>query len=552
MTVSRPVASQVACQVCKSVLSLELASDNFDSVFLFAGQSNALSTGSVGTPTDYGTLDSSIKIWNGSAFQTYNPATNSNGSGTGGDGGWGPEASFAKAWRAANPTKTMYIVKLGQSDTGLYVRAGVNDWNVSTNELYLTFKNRVNAALATLPNPRIRALLFMQGETDADAGAPHDAAYTTNLSDLIEAWRSDFATKFKVVLGRIHSVWGSSTVRTQQRDIASSISNIVSVSTDYSSLFDSVHYNTAGIELLGQYFYSAWKGTYSAAPTDIAVTWGGSYGSGNVPSNTAIGATIATLSATNTVCGGSVTFSVVSADSSIVTVSGSNLLLNAAPTQGQSYSFTLRVTNNFNTTYDETFTLTGAAPVVAYTTLNQSDKSGTVALSNGNLTAAFSGTNVFAGVRAVNSASSGKYYFEAKADIKSSFMMAGLAKSTHTFSSGAGLDANLSVAYWATAGVYLNNTDILPIPAASQGDVICIAVDLDARKLWVRINGGNWNNSGTANPATDVGSMNISSLTGALYPLAGFYTNGNQWTFNFGASAYTYSKPSGFSDWPGV
>ena len=45
MTVSRPVASQVACPVYKSVLSLELASDNFDSVFLFAGQSNALSTG---------------------------------------------------------------------------------------------------------------------------------------------------------------------------------------------------------------------------------------------------------------------------------------------------------------------------------------------------------------------------------------------------------------------------------------------------------------------------------------------------------------------------
>jgi hypothetical protein len=128
----------------------------------------------------------------------------------------------------------------------------------------------------------------------------------------------------------------------------------------------------------------------------------------------------------------------------------------------------------------------------------------------------------------------------------------GLGLSTAAFntSGGTGQAQVMSTAIWVNGGISSS------FPSIANGDVIGIAVDLTAQLVWFRIcPSGTWNGSGTANPATGVGGISISSIsTGLLFPM---YTVGasvgNNVTANFGASAFSGALPSGFtSGWLGA
>lgn len=84
-----------------------------------------------------------------------------------------------------------------------------------------------------------------------------------------------------------------------------------------------------------------------------------------------------------------------------------------------------------------------------------------------------------------------------------------------------------------------------PIAVAA---VIGVAVDFAAKLIWYRIApAGNWNGSGTANPATATGGLNITSIaTGPLYALFSGGTS-DKITSNFGDSAFSGAVPSGFT-----
>ena len=89
------------------------------------------------------------------------------------------------------------------------------------------------------------------------------------------------------------------------------------------------------------------------------------------------------------------------------------------------------------------------------------------------------------------------------------------------------------------------------LSSMNVGDNFACAVDLDNRKFWVRENGGNWNNSGTANPATNVGGFTIGS--GTFAPAIGFGLSSinHNMTINLGSTAFVYTVPSGFTaGWP--
>lgn len=91
--------------------------------------------------------------------------------------------------------------------------------------------------------------------------------------------------------------------------------------------------------------------------------------------------------------------------------------------------------------------------------------------------------------------------------------------------------------------------------SCSNGDTISVAVDVGAALFWVRINGGNWNGSGTANPATGAGGcpMNLSGNDPGIMPACSFQSSDTsaEFTFNFGAASFAYSVPAGFtSGWP--
>ena len=66
---------------------------------------------------------------------------------------------------------------------------------------------------------------------------------------------------------------------------------------------------------------------------------------------------------------------------------------------------------------------------------------------------------------------------------------------------------------WFNGGVYQGG-----LQTWGNNDIIDIVVDNNTNGLWVRVNGGNWNNNPSANPAT--GSNGIETIGG---PFTLFY-----------------------------
>jgi hypothetical protein len=184
---------------------------------------------------------------------------------------------------------------------------------------------------------------------------------------------------------------------------------------------------------------------------------------------------------------------------------------------------------------------------VSHTTFNPADLLN-VTLSGGNLTATGTGQG---GVRTITSISSGKYYWE---------FTLGTISNANTgvgFGTAAANLANCGptpvrvVLMYNNGDIYIDNGGtVYHLGARSAGDVIGVAVDVTAQLVWFRVApSGNWNSSGTANPATGTGgiSINTVNLSAALFPLVAPGASGNGATGNFGASSFTGSVPSGFA-----
>jgi hypothetical protein len=89
------------------------------------------------------------------------------------------------------------------------------------------------------------------------------------------------------------------------------------------------------------------------------------------------------------------------------------------------------------------------------------------------------------------------------------------------------LNGNLSSivngVFWTANGdVHSNFVSIGTIATFGNSDVLDMLFDLTAKKFWGRLNGGNWNNSGTANPATGTGGLVYNNSGVAMFPCAGF------------------------------
>jgi hypothetical protein len=185
--------------------------------------------------------------------------------------------------------------------------------------------------------------------------------------------------------------------------------------------------------------------------------------------------------------------------------------------------------------------------------------SSNVTLSGGNLIATNTGkspTNQGASVGAANSKTVGKYYFETTfiTYTGGDNVGAGVGTTSSTYSGLGGSattgDTGLhSGAIWASGA----NTGIT-VGLYGDGQVAAVAVNLDTRRIWFkRLPSGNWNNSGTANPATNTGGITIPA--GAMVPFATFGGGGgaanNVVAANFGGSVFSGAVPSSFiAGWP--
>jgi len=188
---------------------------------------------------------------------------------------------------------------------------------------------------------------------------------------------------------------------------------------------------------------------------------------------------------------------------------------------------------------------------MANTTWSPADVSHIV-LSGGNLVA--SSNFSAAGVRAVNGLSSGKYYWEYTLTTLGQFTnTVGLALIGASYASLSGNMVGVVGLGTGSGDIWVNNTTSLDsLGARAQGNVIGVAADFTARLIWFRVApSGNWNGSGAANPATGTGGVNISALSGALFPMFGVNGGGDVVTANFGDSAFVGAVPSGYTaGWP--
>ncbi len=185
----------------------------------------------------------------------------------------------------------------------------------------------------------------------------------------------------------------------------------------------------------------------------------------------------------------------------------------------------------------------------AVTTFNPLDKDANMTLSNGNLTATNNGSGN-SNVRGTTSKTTGKWYFEFSniANINSgNYACLGFATPSLVLNS-----ANFT----GTAGV-ANNGNLPPsgatnLGSAPNGHNIGCCIDIPNALAWFRYDGGLWNNSGTANPATGIGGCNIAGSAGAgtWFPMAGLAAGAAETvTINCGQLAFAYAPPSGFTKW---
>jgi len=84
----------------------------------------------------------------------------------------------------------------------------------------------------------------------------------------------------------------------------------------------------------------------------------------------------------------------------------------------------------------------------------------------------------------------------------------------------------------------------------AAGDVVGIAYRPAVGKVWIRVNNGIWNASGTANPATNTGGISYASASPAFAFASGNASNVTT-TINTGTVAFVNTPPSAFEPWWG-
>lgn len=194
----------------------------------------------------------------------------------------------------------------------------------------------------------------------------------------------------------------------------------------------------------------------------------------------------------------------------------------------------------------------GAAAASSGVTWNPGDTATKVTLSGANLVASRLGdtTQSFASVRATTGKTAGKWYFEVVigAGGVPLYTLIGVAKSSAALTNFVGSDAN-GWGYYADTGQKYTNNVVASFGASYvNGDVLGIALDMTAGKVWFAKN-NTWQASG--NPAAGTGEA-FSGIAGTIFPMASLY-NGNRATDSatgrFKTSAFSYTPPAGFSAW---
>jgi hypothetical protein len=183
---------------------------------------------------------------------------------------------------------------------------------------------------------------------------------------------------------------------------------------------------------------------------------------------------------------------------------------------------------------------------------NANDKSASITLSNSDKTATTTATST--GVRSTTvhpNGTAGKYYAEFLLSTRTSNPKIGIKSKQSGVSSLA--ESFTCVAF---SGDIIDETTTVGTTGSGSvsADVICLAWDSGAKKIWFRENNGLWNNNAAANPATGTNGLSFSgSHSNVDYCLAFVAGNsgGDVIALRTEVADFTYTGPSGFTSWMG-
>lgn len=180
------------------------------------------------------------------------------------------------------------------------------------------------------------------------------------------------------------------------------------------------------------------------------------------------------------------------------------------------------------------------------TTWDPSNKSANLTLSGGNLAAvSSSGTSAGAATRRI----SGPAYFEfTLGSALTGSITIGLAMPGFNNGVLLGTTNNLTVGYLQDGTVKVNGTTISTIATFAATNRIDCAVNPAEGLIWFRVNGGNWNNSGTADPVALVGGISLSTMAAVnFWPAVSLTAVTNQSvTANFSSGSFAGTPPTGY------
>jgi len=175
-----------------------------------------------------------------------------------------------------------------------------------------------------------------------------------------------------------------------------------------------------------------------------------------------------------------------------------------------------------------------------YATMNPLRIGPDLTLSNGNLDITTGATSSKI-VSSTIGMTTGKWYWEATLTASGEILI-GVEDGTAVLAQYAGSNANTWAYDSANGQIYNSGSGSVYGASLTTGDVLGIAVDADAKKIWFAKN-GTWQNSGSPTGGTNAAFTTLPALT---FPVFSPYNAGSGCSANFGQRPFAYTAPSGF------
>ena len=169
-------------------------------------------------------------------------------------GTFGVELSFARAVRAACPGREVLMVKRWRNATG------IEAWDPPAGKMWRLTAAAVERGRTLLGRPaRVAGVLWVQNEYDTRT-AGRGAAYEGRLRELVGAWRASWGEGLPVVMMGVHTAGGGAAGVARALDAVAGEMGPAAVvrADDLPVKEDGVHFDNAGLELLGERMAAEW------------------------------------------------------------------------------------------------------------------------------------------------------------------------------------------------------------------------------------------------------------------------------------------------------